>query len=731
MDESQTYSQAIDTTINELYDIFGISETNNSTESCSSPSPLRGAIESPPPSTQLPTEGNWSFESNIDVGVDPQRTLNSPIFISSRPSTPLSDALSQISNGEVLNDSQLPELRTTDSELEMTREHTLRRSGRKRRAVQLDMELPPPPPKRVAIKKKAKPTTNRPTALSARRVVSKDRPLRELSVNKQSRPTIKLSKPVQVFEPITPPPSAPQPRNKGKAPRARSPARTPPPTATQGHEADVESAGEGPSKPPKQARRTTSKATFAKPNKTSLSKPQQQINEVDNRTPESLPIKFTDVAFVVELKVLLDDKVVATFPTVDNTRSSTIAQHASKGLSRVKDSARPLEVRIDRRFANLSATNPKARGKPATTTDIEVYDNVNWTDLLDLIRLHAHHGRSDIKIDVFEHWRRCEPPSSPIAVATETQPELQLEAQLPSVVQPVTIAPLSSVAPAPELAPEPAEAQHEVHPSLDEPPPPYTERRATTNRAPRAPPAPTTEPRPRRTATVVLREGYIPMDAFFSLVLQRYRCEKPHCEQKAKGYGACYSLPDNTHLLLDGRLVARWWNLCQSRNQEPAVESMPDDIVRELFNLNNASSSRRRSSNNEASPSQHHYYYPPQPPPSAYYNPPLQLQAQMAEQRRPPTPTPPPTRGEDRSSPIDVVEAHAVGSLRRYGLWLSDRYPGQSFDIIAACSELDEQGYQLDQLRRMDDAEMTEIVQKRGIRRRLREQVNSYLRTTI
>lgn len=101
--------------------------------------------------------------------------------------------------------------------------------------------------------------------------------------------------------------------------------------------------------------------------------------------------------------------------------------------------------------------------------------------------------------------------------------------------------PTLAAAPAPVAPPTPVALLVLLVLTVQSPLPPYTANRLA---------------RVHHTATTALREGYIPMDEFFTLVLAHYHCEKPHYSQKAKGYPACYELPDSQHLLLDGRLIA-------------------------------------------------------------------------------------------------------------------------------------------------------------------------------
>ena len=390
---------------------------------------------------------------------------------------------------------------------------------------------------------------------------------------------------------------------------------------------------------------------------------------------------------VVETKVLFDDKVIATFPTVDNTKTSTLAAYENRGRLRVQENARVTHrpyFFYQKRLANLRATSIKVPRKTITTGDIEIYDNINWADVIDLIRLHAHHGRTDVEVKLFEYWTSQDPfhEQAEVISSPPEVPSIQTRAAAPPAV---LVAPLLPIALAPTTSPQ------------VEAPPPYSTAQAAATQA-------ASELHRRRTATEQLREGYIPVDRFFVLAIDRYKCEKPHCEHKAKGCSGCYRLPNGQHLPLDGLLISRWWNLCKSRGQEPDIESPPSDIVGELLNLATASTTRRRSNNSEASPPQHHHYYAPPPslaPPYPYPTP--QVQVSITEARPQPLISTPPPRSEDHSSPVDVPEAHAEGSLPRYGVWLGNKFPGQRFDIMTACEELEGQGYQLDQLRRMDE----------------------------
>ena len=301
MEEAPTFSQFIHTTFDRLNDILDNEQSQSSDLSRTSLSPVLGIVgNTPPPSAQPPVTEDQSFDSlksNIEVILDSEYTSGTPTDVSPSLSPPLSNIPSLEELPQLPELPELLEIPDIEGELQKDQGRSSRRSPRERVATQEVMELRSSQPKRLGTRKRVKGTTTTRLRRSTRSIQRARAPLKERSVNELPRVKIKLSKLAPPPALPTPPSTASRPQNKRKAPRARSPELDLPPQSTQGQEADVESAGEGPSAPPRKMRHKPSNRTSAKRRGSTLSRPQKQINEATASEPELLTTKLVDVVF--------------------------------------------------------------------------------------------------------------------------------------------------------------------------------------------------------------------------------------------------------------------------------------------------------------------------------------------------------------------------------------------------------------------------------------------------
>ena len=232
---------------------------------------------------------------------------------------------------------------------------------------------------------------------------------------------------------------------------------------------------------------------------------------------------------------------------------------------------------------------------------------------------------------------------------------------------------------------------------------------------------------PRTTPTTLLGDSNTNSQNFMIKVIERYKCTLPYCQNKHNLYLGCYPIGESkNHVGMHGDLIQRWYNTCMARDLIPDVDTMPSEAVQELLTAASAASWKPQQQQMLPPPMVHPMIYYPPPgftPPMLSYHQPFDVAAQSALAH-------PPQHQHDRLSPLHVDEASEKDSIQRYCSWLYNQHPGLADDINEACDALIDQSYQLDMLGRESMPVLSTYVPKAGIRARLLNNINKYLRST-